>query len=706
MAEPKSVFARLGKRYANYVVELEDQLRLVRESMAVVEFDCDGHVLDANEQYLNLMGYGLDELRSKHHRIFVTPQEAQSKAYAEFWERLARGGKVSDRFRQLRKDSTEVWLQATCCPLIKSNGSASRIILYATDVTSSMHERRDLLRANRALDNVTTSVMLTDAERRIVYMNRPLEDLLARAEPDLRKVLPRFDLRKVMGSKIDALLDDLTDQSRLLENLRDEHTTLIKVGDRTLELTLNPLFDDDGDQRGAVVEWREPKDEMAVEEEVNALVAAAVAGDFSRRIVLDGKEGFFLSLAQGMNELLETSEGAFQELQKMLGAMAQGDLTKRITANYSGMFAQLKDDANATMDKLTEMVLSISVAAESINVAANQISAGNTDLSSRTEEQAASLEQTASSLEELTATVKQNADNAKQANGQAKDASKVATRGGDLVQQVVATMADITESSKKISEIISVIDGIAFQTNILALNAAVEAARAGEQGRGFAVVAGEVRNLAQRSAASAKEIKQLISDSVGKINSGTELVNRAGTTMDDIVTAVKQVMENMSDITAASTEQSAGIEQVSQAVTQMDEVTQQNAALVEEASAAARAMVEQTGTMAGLVNEFRITNKAARELQRRQAEESAALAAIGDGAPTAAQPVNGHGLGNEAVGGSAFPARAHGSGHALHVAASKAGQPGPTVKTNGKASASVAAMARNEAEVKEQWATF
>ncbi|MEQ9139614.1 MAG: methyl-accepting chemotaxis protein, partial [Algiphilus sp.] len=290
-----------------------------------------------------------------------------------------------------------------------------------------------------------------------------------------------------------------------------------------------------------------------------------------------------LRLAEGMNQLLDTNEKAFNEVLGILGSMAEGDLTKRITAEYSGTFAKLKEDANTTMDKLTDMVVSIRQASESINVAAREIAAGNSDLSSRTEEQAASLEETASSMEELTATVKQNADNAKQANEQTISASNVATRGGEVVQQVVTTMSEINASSKKIADIIGVIDGIAFQTNILALNAAVEAARAGEQGRGFAVVAGEVRNLAQRSASAAKEIKQLISDSVEKISGGTELVNRAGTTMEEIVASVKRVTDIMAEISSASAEQSSGIEQVSQTVTQMDEVTQQNASLVEEA---------------------------------------------------------------------------------------------------------------------------
>jgi methyl-accepting chemotaxis protein len=242
-------------------------------------------------------------------------------------------------------------------------------------------------------------------------------------------------------------------------------------------------------------------------------------------------------------------------------------------------------------------------------VASKEIASGNADLSSRTEEQASSLEETASSMEELTSTVKQNAENAKQANQLAAGASEVAVKGGTVVGQVVTTMSSINESSKKIVDIISVIDGIAFQTNILALNAAVEAARAGEQGRGFAVVATEVRTLAQRSAAAAKEIKELIGDSVEKVGAGTKLVDEAGKTMEEIVSSVKRVTDIMAEITAASQEQSAGIEQVNTAITQMDEVTQQNAALVEEAAAAAESMEEQAGNLATAVAIFKLSGQ-------------------------------------------------------------------------------------------------
>lgn len=296
-----------------------------------------------------------------------------------------------------------------------------------------------------------------------------------------------------------------------------------------------------------------------------------------------------------------------QEAIGIANAIATGDLTKRIEVTSTNETGRLLHALKTMSDNLIDLIGKVRVGTNQITTASGEIASGNSDLSQRTEEQASNLEETASSMEELTSTVKQNADNARQANQLAAGATEIAKKGGTVVGQVVQTMNSINESSKKIVDIISVIDGIAFQTNILALNAAVEAARAGEQGRGFAVVATEVRTLAQRSAAAAKEIKELISDSVTKVEDGTRLVDEAGSTMDEIVNAVKRVTDIMSEIAAASQEQSTGIEQVNQAVTQMDEVTQQNAALVEKATAAAESMQEQAQALTQAINTSKLS---------------------------------------------------------------------------------------------------
>jgi methyl-accepting chemotaxis protein len=300
------------------------------------------------------------------------------------------------------------------------------------------------------------------------------------------------------------------------------------------------------------------------------------------------------------------TENGLKDVLRVANALASGDLTQKVEHEYSGLFGQTKDGVNTTVDNLQKLVNEVKLAVDSISTASKEIAAGNANLSERTELQASSLEETAASMEELTSTVKQNADNAKQANHLAHSASLVAEEGGAVVQQVVATMSSINESSHKIVDIISVIDGIAFQTNILALNAAVEAARAGDQGRGFAVVASEVRNLAQRSASAAKEIKKLIGDSVEKVERGTKLVDDAGKTMEDIVNAVKRVTDIMSEISAASAEQSMGIEQVNQAITLMDEGTQQNAAVVDEAASAANSLKEEAENLTRSVSVFKL----------------------------------------------------------------------------------------------------
>ncbi|MDP1997311.1 MAG: methyl-accepting chemotaxis protein, partial [Gallionella sp.] len=325
-----------------------------------------------------------------------------------------------------------------------------------------------------------------------------------------------------------------------------------------------------------------------------------------KKIDMSGKAGYTKTLSELLNQLSNVTEAGISDVVRVANALAKGDLTQTISKDYPGSFGDMKTGVNGTVENLKQLVGEIKDATDTINTASKEIAAGNSDLSQRTEEQASSLEETASSMEELTSTVRQNAENAKQANQLAIGASDVAGKGGAVVSQVVITMDSINESSRKIVDIISVIDGIAFQTNILALNAAVEAARAGEQGRGFAVVAGEVRNLAQRSAAAAKEIKTLIGDSVGKVEDGSKLVAQAGQTMEEIVSSIRRVTDIMSEITAASVEQSQGIEQVNLAITQMDEVTQQNAALVEEAAAAAEALEEQAQNLSVSVATFKV----------------------------------------------------------------------------------------------------
>lgn len=510
-------------------------------------------------------------------------------------------------------------------PIYDEKGARLGSVVEWIDRTKDVALEHEMSRLLGALETTTTNVMIADSDRNIIYMNKSVENMLRVAEADIKAVLPHFSVDKVRGANMDIFHKNPAHQMKLLESLTATYTSNIVVGKRHFRLVANPIFSKEGARLGSVVEWLDRTQEVAVEGEVSAVVQAAGLGNFKARIPTEGKSGFFSTLAEGLNALMHTSDVGLGEVNRVLGAIAKGDLTEKITADYSGTFGELKNYCNDTTDSLSDIIGEIRTAAETIFTASTEIAQGNADLSSRTEQQAANLEETASSMEELTSTVKLNADNAKQANVLAEQAATVAVGGGELIQEVVTTMGSINESSQKIADIIGVIDGIAFQTNILALNAAVEAARAGDQGRGFAVVASEVRTLAQRSANAAKDIKGLISDSVKKIENGNVLVGKSGETMKEIVVAIKRVNDIMAEIAAASNEQSSGIEEVSTAVSQMDEMTQQNAALVEEAAAAAESLQSQADQLTQRVAMFRLADDGGRSVSRPTARLSASV---------------------------------------------------------------------------------
>ena len=463
-------------------------------------------------------------------------------------------------------------------------------------------------RVKLALDVCSSNTMIADNDLQVIYTNAAVQNMLSVGESDIKQDLPNFAASKVLGSNIDIFHKNPSHQRNMLANLASTYQTEIIVGGRTFALIASPINNDAGERLGTVVEWNDRTEEVAVEQEVDNIIEAAGKGDLSQRATVDNKKGFFKELCMGLNRLVGLSEGVINDTARVLAAMSEGNLTERIDADYEGLFGKLKTDSNTTGDRLTDIIGRIREAANTVSTGSNEIAQGNTDLSQRTEEQASSLEETASSMEEMTSSVKQTSENASHANELASNAQEKASKGGEVVARAVTAMDEINSSSKKIADIIGVIDEIAFQTNLLALNAAVEAARAGEQGKGFAVVAGEVRNLAQRSAGAAKEIKDLIRDSVEKVDNGTELVNESGTTLTEIVDAVEKVSTMIKEISDAAIEQSAGIEEVNKAISQMDEMTQQNAALVEEASAASETMTEQARSMLDLVSFFQMAS--------------------------------------------------------------------------------------------------
>ncbi len=511
----------------------------------------------------------------------------------------------------------------------------------------------DNMRVKVALDNVSTNVMMADTENRIIYVNKSMTQMFQNAASALRRDLPTFDPDKLIGASMDLFHRSPAHQQRLLAAMRGASSSDMKLGGRSFHIVANPVLDAQGQRIGTVVEWVDRTQEVAVEEEIGSAVTAAMSGDLSKKIGNDGKTGFFAKLADGVNGLMQNMATLVDEVNAVVEQGKLGDLSKRIDrTGKDGAFGKLADGVNGIMDNMSAVIAEVNtvvasgkqgdlmpridvsdklgafgtlssginelmetmmgvvrqikLAAQEVSTGSTEISKGNTNLSQRTEEQASSLEETASSMEQMTSTVKNNAESAGQANQLALAARQQAEKGGSVVTSAVRAMQEINSSSKKIADIIGVIDEIAFQTNLLALNAAVEAARAGDQGRGFAVVASEVRNLAGRSATAAKEIKSLIQDSVTKVNEGSSLVDQSGAMLAEIVTSVKKVSDIVAEITAASQEQSTGIEQVNKAIMQMDEVTQQNAALVEEAAAAAESLQEQANKMSESMAQFNV----------------------------------------------------------------------------------------------------
>ena len=474
---------------------------------------------------------------------------------------------------------------------------------------ASIEEDRRISRENQrirqALDSSAANVMVADNNNDIIYINHAALGLFKDAESDIQKELSGFSADNLVGQNIDKFHKNSQHLSKFLKDLKAKHDAGFEIGGRTIKFVANPIVNENGERLGTIVEWLDRTSEVAFENDIGEIITAAQSGDLNRRLDEADKSGFFGDLSIGMNQLLSVVSKAFDDIATVMGALAEGDLQHKMHGEYAGTFGKVQSDINKTIDQISEIVGSVRESADQITTGSEEISTGNNSLSSRTEQQAASLEETSSSVEILADTVKQNADNALKANQLATTARSTAETGGEVVGRAVNAMDEINTASTQISDIVGVIDEIAFQTNLLALNASVEAARAGEQGRGFAVVATEVRNLAQRSAVSAREIKDLIQNSVEKVESGAKLVNESGDTLKEIIESVKGVGNIVAEIAAASQDQASSIEQVNQTVNSMDELTQQNAALAEETSAASVSMNEQAHKMAKQIRFFK-----------------------------------------------------------------------------------------------------
>ena len=479
-------------------------------------------------------------------------------------------------------------------------------IKFGFEAAEDQRTAREMLRIKQALDEVRMPVTLANSHRELVYMNVAAKMLWTEMSDELSKRIPNFSIEGMFGQRISTYLETQEDQITFSEQTKAPKIMYINLGGKQLRLTVISVYDEQNNYVGRATQWKNITVESAMENQISKIVEDAISGNFRNRIRVDAKGGFFKELAEGLNVLLETCEKSYGDIADVFNALAQGDLNKKITTQYTGDFEHIKNNANNTVQKLTEIVELIKNITDSLSSSSKEIADSNHDLSNRTTSQAGALEQTAASMHELNSTVQANTENANYANTFVVNTSDIATKGVKVITRVVDTMQEIHESSRKVVDIISVIDSISFQTNILALNAAVEAARAGEQGRGFAVVASEVRSLAQRAATAAGEIKLLINDSVEKIEDGSQLVLDAGHTMEEIVTSIRTVTQMIGDISIASDEQSTGIGQANSAILEMEEMTQQNAALVKQSAATAVHLKDQAIALANAVDYFKI----------------------------------------------------------------------------------------------------
>ncbi|MDX1352022.1 MAG: methyl-accepting chemotaxis protein [Thiomicrorhabdus sp.] len=475
-------------------------------------------------------------------------------------------------------------------------------------IEESQYQLDNAKRLQTAMDKINANVMIADTKYDIIYMNNAMHDFFNQREKQLKKALPNLDAKKILGANIDIFHQNPEHNRSMLANIKEPTVAQIVVADYHLNLNIIPVYNRNGLQTATVVEWQDKTSDVQLLEEVGGAINAAKSGLLDRRIDLKKTEGVAKQLSESINELIASVEKPINEVVMVAVALSEGNLTHHVKGEYLGRFAVVKDSLNVAVDNLESMMSQTKLAVTHVSDSASQIHQGSIDLNDRTQTQAASIEQTASSMEQITAAVKQTADNAQQASQVTHSSADLAKSGVSVMDNAILAMEQIHQSSQKINDIISLIDSIAFQTNLLALNAAVEAARAGEHGKGFAVVAGEVRTLAQKSADAAKDIRQLIEDTVKKVSEGTIHVKESGESLNGIVESINNVNMIIEEIANSSGEQSQGVNLVNDAISQIDSAVQQNAALVEETAATSEELGSMSNMMTQNIAHFTIKN--------------------------------------------------------------------------------------------------
>ncbi len=658
--------------------DFHGQLAAISKAQAVIEFDLDGTIRTANENFLKASGYSLEEIQGKHHSMFVDPAFVASHEYRQMWDDLRAGKFKTDECKRFAKGGREFWIQASYNPIFDQNGRPFKVVKFATDVTAAK------------LQNADFQGQLAAIEKSQAVVEFNLDGTIRSANANFLNTLG-YSLDEVKGRHHSIFVDPKyaasADYRLFWEELRAgkfqaaQYLRYGKGGKEVwIQASYNPILDLNGrpykvvkyatDISAAkkmefeIAEAQKRDTQAAIElqakvNEILTVVNKVSKRDYSQTLTVSGTDAIG-QLGAGLTqffrdkrefELLEQQRSErerheAEELQRkvatvleIVNSVADGRFDTEIPDLGDDAVGQIATALQQAVNAVKEALLEVRDVAGTVSTAAEQLNGASREITAGAQTQASSLEETASSLEEITSTVKQNTDNAQQARQLANGSRDVAEKGGEVVSEAVQAMGEINQSSKKIADIITTIDEIAFQTNLLALNAAVEAARAGEQGRGFAVVAAEVRNLAQRSASAAKEIKTLIQDSVRKVENGTELVNKSGQTLTEIVSAVKRVTDIVSEIAAASKEQLAGIEQVNKAVAQMDRVTQANAAQTEEMSGTASALLTHSIQLNELVSRFRLESTTERVTRGNKVHKSP-NSKSDKRTPTATIPVN------------------------------------------------------------------